>query len=166
MKGGRNPGSRRPDRRDRLIQESRHDPYRAYEKPTEPTVCPDCSAVFRDGRWRWASGPADAPRSACPACRRVRDDYPGGYLSVRGEFAATHRDEILGLARNVEAREKEDHPLKRIMEVRDEGDHLEITTTDAHLARSLGDALHAAYSGDLDTRYARDENLVRVSWSR
>jgi NMD protein affecting ribosome stability and mRNA decay len=150
-----------------LIREVRHDPYRAWEKPPEPTVCEDCAAAFREGRWSWEAAPVDAARGRCPACRRIRDDYPGGYVTLRGSFVDSHRDEILGLARNVEEREKAQHPLKRIMRVHeDEDGNLEITTTDPHLARSLGEALHAAYAGELDYQYAKQESLVRVSWSR
>lgn len=166
MSGRDNPAAQRPSRRDRLIRETRHDPYAAYEKPPEPTVCPECDAVFRQGRWRWAAGPFDAPRSLCPACRRIRDDYPAGYITVHGDFTAAHRDEILNLARNVAERERADHPLKRIMAMREQDDTLHMTTTDVHLARSIGEAMHAAYAGDLDYQYEKDETIIRVSWSR
>jgi hypothetical protein len=160
------PARNRESRRDRLIQESRHDPYRERGKLAEPTACPECAAVFREGRWCWAAAPADAPRSLCPACQRIRDDYPAGHLTVNGAFAREHREEILGLARNVETREKTEHPLKRIMATREAGDALVITTTDMHLARSIGDSLHSAYDGDLDYEYAKDETLLRLTWTR
>ncbi len=160
------PAGNRGKRRDRLIQESRHDPYREHRKLADPTACPECAAVFREGRWRWAAAPVDAPRSLCPACQRIRDDYPAGYLTVSGAFADEHREEILGLARNVESREKSEHPLKRIIATREEGHALLITTTDLHLARSIGDSLHAAYAGDLDYEYEKDETLLRVTWTR
>jgi NMD protein affecting ribosome stability and mRNA decay len=165
-RGGEATGTRRHGRRDRLIRDSRHDPYRAERKPQEPTVCPDCGVVFREGRWRWAAGPVDAPRVVCPACQRIRDDYPAGYVTVTGEFATSHREEIIALARNVETRERAEHPLKRIIDAREEDDDLVITTTDVHLARSIGDSLHAAYAGELESDYAKDENLVRLRWSR
>ena len=166
MSGGDNPAARRPSRRDRLIRDTRHDPYAEYEKPPEPTVCPECDAVFRKGRWQWSAGPFDAPRSLCPACRRIRDDNPAGYITVHGDFAVAHRDEILNLARNVAERERTEHPLKRIMAMREQDDTFNITTTDVHLARSIGDAMHAAYAGDLDYKYEKDETIIRVSWNR
>ena len=153
-------------RRDKLIQEAEGDPYRARAKPAEPTFCPDCRAVFRSGRWRWGDPPADAGPSVCPACQRVRDDYPAGIVTLRGDFVAPHREEIVGLARNVEAREKPEHPLKRIMDVRDEDDALVIRTTDLRLARSIGDALHSAYEGELDYQYTEGGNVLRVEWNR
>ena len=43
---------------------------------------------------------------------------------------------------------------------------MRVTTTDAHLARRIGDALRHAYKGALEYRYNRDANLLRVRWSR
>ena len=152
-----------PRRRDRLIREREHDTYKAREKLSDPTSCTDCGAVYRQGRWAWGSAPGDAQHVVCPACQRTRDRYPSAYLTLSGEFLRGHRDEILGLARNVEAREKEDHPLTRIMDVSDKPGATVITTTSPQLARSIGEALHAAYGGDLDYRYA---DPLRVSWKR
>jgi len=166
MNKSKRRGGGHPHRRDRLIREPTHDPYRSLRKLPEPTVCPDCDAVFREGRWRWAAGPVDAPRTLCPACQRIADRYPAGFVTVSGGFLREHRSEILGLARNVEMRERGDHPLKRIIQARDEAGDLLITTTDMHLARSIGDSLHAAYGGELDYEYAKEENLLRVKWSR
>jgi hypothetical protein len=86
---------------------------------------------------------------------------------AKGEFAVLHRQEIMGLARNLEEREKAEHPLKRIMRVTErEGGPIEIATTDAHLARGIGEALHHAYEGELDYRYTDEENVLRVHWRR
>jgi len=155
-----------PPRRDRLIREREHDPYRQRRKPPEPTVCPDCAAVFREGRWQWAAGPVDASRQSCPACRRIADGYPAGCLTLTGDFVPAHRDEIIGLARNVEAREKQEHPLKRIIEVKDEEGAVVITTTDMHLVRSIGESLGASYQGQLDYHYDDGGSFLRVSWRR
>jgi NMD protein affecting ribosome stability and mRNA decay len=155
-----------PERRDRLIREREHDPYRVRAKLPDPTACPDCGAMYRAGRWFWGSPPAEAHRERCPACRRIRDDYPAGILSLRGAFPREHRDELLGLVRNVEEREKAEHPLKRIMAIGDEEDALVIRTTDPGLARNIGDAIHDAYEGELDIGYTDEGNLLRVTWSR
>lgn len=155
-----------PQRRDKLIQEHEHDTYKIRGKLPDPTACPECGAIFRNGRWAWGAAPTDAQRTVCPACQRIRDDYPGGHLTLRGSFVRDHRDELLGLARNVEEREKGQHPLKRIMAVQDVGADLLITTTDPNLARNIGDALFHAYEGDLDYRYAEDSNVLRVGWAR
>jgi NMD protein affecting ribosome stability and mRNA decay len=155
-----------PVRRDRLLQENRHDPYQAKHKVPEPTVCPQCGAVFHEGRWQWLARPAQAHEELCPACRRIHEELPAGYVSVSGAFFKDHRDELLHLVKNEEDREKGEHPLKRIMKIEDEDDGLQITTTDIHLARRIGDALHDAYQGELEYHYNEAENLLRVVWTR
>ena len=155
-----------PVRRDRLIQESRHDPYKAKHKLPEPTVCPQCGAVFHDGHWQWLVKPAQANEEMCPACHRIHDDFPAGYLTVAGTFFKDHREELLHLARNEETRAKTEHPLKRIMKIEDQNGDTLITTTDIHLARGIGDALHHAYQGELEYHYNDQENLLRVVWTR
>jgi NMD protein affecting ribosome stability and mRNA decay len=159
--------SGRQPRRDRLIQEARHDPYRDVRKPGEPTACPTCGAAFRKGRWRDTPAPADAQRRLCPACRRIADDYPAGYITLEGSFLEEHRDEILGIARNVESREKSEHALKRIIAIESGASGgLVITTTAPQLARAIGEAIHAAYAGDLSYAYEKNEDLLRVVWRR
>ena len=153
-------------RRDRLIRERRHDPYEARSKPREPSFCPRCQAIFRDGRWKWGRPTADARELTCPACQRSADGLPAGILTLSGSFHLEHRAEILGLIRHVESREAKQHPLKRIMEVSEMGHDLEVTTCEAGLARSLGDAIHHAYQGELDYRYPEGGGVLRVHWSR
>jgi hypothetical protein len=87
-------------------------------------------------------------------------------LTLAGNFAREHRDEILGLARNVAERENGEHPLKRLMDIVDEDDRLRIPTTDAGLARNIGDAIRHAYGGELDYRYPEEGGLLRVTWRR
>lgn len=161
-----NRGGNRPMRRDRLIQEYEHDTYKTRSKLPEPTVCRDCGSVFHKGRWQWTARPDGAHETLCPACHRIHDRCPGGYLTLTGPFLAAHRAEILHRLRNVEEREKHQHPLRRIMAVEDRGTDLSITTTDMQLARSLGEAVHDAYKGELDYRYTDEANILRVHWQR
>jgi hypothetical protein len=109
---------------------------------------------------------ADAKEVVCPACQRAADAMPAGILTLSGEFHLAHRKEILGLIRHVEEREAKQHPLKRIMEVSESGEDLEVTTCEAGLARSLGDAIHHAYSGELDYQYPDGDAVLRVRWRR
>ncbi len=152
--------------RDRLIREHAHDTYKAKRKLPEPTVCPKCGAVFHEGRWTWAAKPSSAHETLCPACERVRDRYPAGYVTLHGKFLQHHRDELLGLIHNIEAREAAEHPLKRIISTEDKDNAILITTTDIHLARTIGDALHHAYEGKLDYQYAEESNILHLSWER
>jgi hypothetical protein len=154
----------RPRRR---IHEEPHDVYGLRGKLPEPTRCPTCSAVYRQGRWTWAPAPFAAHETVCPACRRIRDEYPAGLVTLEGDFVASHRGEIENLVRNLEQREQSEHALKRIFAILErEGDSLCIPTTDARLARGIGRALHSAYQGELDEPEPQVEGLVRVHWRR
>ena len=153
-------------RREHGIDTPLDDPYRATRKPPEPTRCPSCSASFQDGRWTWERAPADSHEQLCPACQRTEDNFPGGYVVIKGEYLKAHREEILAVINGKEKREKTEHPLQRIMEIKDVAGGLQIATTDSHMARGIGEALHNAFQGDLKIRYSKDENLVRVAWKR
>jgi NMD protein affecting ribosome stability and mRNA decay len=155
----------RHGRHDRLLRELDHDPYHAKTKLKQPSVCHECGAVYHQGRWVWGEAPADAHAVLCPACQRVRDRVPAAFLSIRGDFFTAHRDEILRLIHNIEQRERADHPMKRIMGSEAQTDGLDFTFTDAHLARAVGEALHAAYQGELDYAYTKEDIMLRVSWS-
>ncbi|GMR06396.1 MAG: BCAM0308 family protein [Gammaproteobacteria bacterium] len=150
----------------RLLQELEHDPYHSKIKLKEPTVCPVCRAVYHKGRWQWAEIPENADEIMCPACHRIHDRVPAGFLTISGDFYAQHKDEIQSLIRNVEEREKAEHPLKRIMQVEEKNETVVYSFTDAHLARGIGDALHHAYQGELDYQYTNEDIMLRVNWSR
>ena len=142
------------------------DPYRATKKPPEPTRCPECHASFVDGRWTWQKAPNDSHEQMCPACQRIQDEFPAGYVLIKGDFAKQNRDQVIGVIEGKEKREKQEHPLQRIMSIDDVSGGIQVSTTDSHLARGIGEALHDALNGELKIRYSKDENLVRVSWKR
>ena len=60
----------RQTRRNRMIHERVHDPYKTRLKLPEPTVCPQCGAVFHEGRWHWAPRPSPAHEELCQACHQ------------------------------------------------------------------------------------------------
>lgn len=143
------------------------DPYYQASKPPVPSQCPMCHAIFSDGRWHWGDAPRDVHAETCPACRRVEDRFPAGYVTIKGKFLADHRDEIIALIKAKEMREKAERPLQRIMAIEEKRDgNLEVSTTDSHIARGIAEELHSAYKGDLKVKYSRDENLVRAVWTR
>ena len=150
----------------RARQDHVDDPYLLEWKPRGPAVCRDCGAAFRDGRWQWISSvPATAEPELCPACRRVRDSFPAGIVTLSGSFVTEHKSDILNVTRHQEELENKEHPLNRIMGIREDGDSIEITTTDIHLPRRIGEALHRAYHGDLDYHYEAEKYFLRVRWS-
>jgi len=160
------PGFHKIARHDGIFQEQVHDTYQTKGKLPEPAVCPQCNAVFHKGRWQWLEMPANAHQHNCPACQRILEHQPAGFLTLEGDFFVAHRDEIASLIHNVEKKEKAEHPLKRIMATEEEDNGVVITTTDIHLARGIGEAIHHAYQGDLEFHYNVAENLLRVNWSR
>jgi len=155
-----------PKRFDRQLAEEHKDPYRAKAKLPEPTVCPQCGLVFHDGHWQQATRPSQAHETLCPACHRTNDSFPAGYVTLESDFVKQHHDELVKLARTTEEREKSEHPLQRIMEIHEEGNKITITTTDIHVARRIGEAIHRAYEGNLDVNYGPEDYIVRVKWSR
>jgi NMD protein affecting ribosome stability and mRNA decay len=159
-------GGWRPLQRNELRDELVHDTYKSKKKLSEPTRCPECGAVYHGGRWQWRIAAAGAHETLCPACHRIHDKFPAGYVTLKGEFIVAHRDEILQLIRNREAHEKAEHPLERIMGIEGVEDGVLVTTTDIHLARNIGEAVHAAYKGELQYHYNKEENLLRVLWTR
>jgi len=153
-------------RKDRLLREHVHDTYKSRSKLPEPTVCPRCLAVYHEGRWQWLSRPPEAHEQICPACHRVADRYPAGSVMLRGEFLQQHKQEVLNIARHQEALARAEHPLARIIEIKENEDGTLITTTDPHLARRIGEAVHHACAGELDFHYAEESNVLRVTWKR
>ena len=155
-----------PVRHYQLLKEHEHDTYKARLKLPEPTVCPDCGAVYHAGRWTWAARPEQAHEERCSACHRIHDRFPAGHVHVAGDFLKEHKDEIVQLIRNRGKQEGDEHPLERIMAVEEADGGLYVTTTGIHLARRIGEALHDAYRGDLQFHYNDEEKLLRVNWKR
>jgi hypothetical protein len=153
---------------DRMMLKSEHveDPYARRMKPRQPIYCRDCGAVFAEGRWRWGGSPPDAEPGECPACRRIKDNYPAGQLILSGTFLALHKKEILSLVRHEAMAEKVEHPLHRLMDVVEEEGQVVVETTDIHLPRRIGRALEHAYKGAVELQYDKQAYFARGSWHR
>jgi len=144
-------------------------PYHEDRKFPEPTVCPRCNIVYRNGRWQDGDRPTagDSLHSShCPACRREIDRLPAGLLFLSGEYLDRHRKEILNIARNQAAAAASHRPLQRVMWIEDSRDATEVATTNSHLALRIGKAIESACKGLLKIKHADDTPLVRVYWQR
>ena len=155
-------------RRDRLLKEQRLDSYKSGRKLSEPTLCPVCNAVFSAGRWQWSDKlPETASEVRCPACQRIHDQQPAGYLTLSGVFFNEHRDEIMHLVHNHMELQCKEHPLQRIMDVTSlASGGVEITFTEFHLPKGVGDAVKSAYQGVLEVYFPEESGQERVSWQR
>ena len=164
MKGDR--GGFRPLRREQLLEGFEHDSYKSKAKLRDPTRCPECGVVYRKGRWSWGAAPEGAHAQLCPACQRIHDRFPAGYVTLGGAYFLEHRDAILNLVKHCEEKEKAAHPVQRIMAIEDSGEGAVVTTTDVHLARSIAESVHDSCKGSLAIQYSKDENLLRATWRR
>lgn len=156
-----------PTRHDRLIKGQNRDTYRLRGQLKGPARCPECGAVYHRGRWTWTT-PAEpgAEEVLCNACRRIADNYPAGAVILAGRFAIDHKEEILNLARNIEDVENREHPMNRIIEIREDDDRTVISTTDVHLPRRIGKAVQEAWKGELDIYFDEGRYFTKASWRR
>jgi hypothetical protein len=149
------------------------DPYMPAEGQ-EASVCTTCKAVYQNKRWFFddklfgkLAGTDKAREVTCPTCRKIKDRYPEGILTLSGEFLGEHKDEILTLLKNEAARVSGRSVADRIITMTEEsGDRLVVETTTEKLAQHLGRAVYKAYKGDLDFRWSEMDKFVRVYWRR
>ena len=142
------------------------DPYQREQKLHDRTVCPQCGAVYHGGRWQWVAKAEVAFEELCAACRRINDKFPAGVVTLRGEFAREHKEEMVRLARHQEEAENKEHPLNRIINIEDDMQGVVINTTDIHLPRRIGEAVKRAFHGEIEDNFEKDGYFVRVNWTR
>jgi NMD protein affecting ribosome stability and mRNA decay len=142
------------------------DPYQSQQKLHDGTFCPQCGAVYHEGRWQWRARGEKAGGELCAACRRINDKFPAGVVMLRGDFAREHQEEMIHLARHQEEAEKKEHPLNRIISIEEDAQGVVINTTDIHLPRRIGEAVKSAFHGTIEESFEKDGYFVRVSWSR
>lgn len=141
----------------------RHDPYRRDGKRAGPGCCSGCGAVYLRGRWTWRARPYAARAMECPACERIRERTPAGILQLGGELGK-RREELRGIVRNVEERERGQHPLERLIVVRERRDGLYVETTGVHLAHRIADALRRTFHVSAALDFSPGADLLRVRW--
>jgi hypothetical protein len=85
-----------------IFQEKVHDSYKSRGKLPEPTVCPQCGAVFHAGRGNGSPNRKAIPNSA--ACHRIHDRFPA-VVTMEGAFLRGIVRNCC-IARNVEQKER------------------------------------------------------------
>jgi hypothetical protein len=151
-----------PGRYEQHFADARSDPYALDAKLAEPAACSRCGASYHDGHWQWQPAAAGAKAVLCPACRRIEDGIPAGYLTIDDVPAGDRRDELLRLIEHHEARARNEHPLERVIAIEQTPERVVVTTTDIHLARGLATAVKAALGGSMRLRYSKGEKLLRA----
>jgi len=154
------------------LGEDAKSPYYEKRKYPEPTICPNCQLIYHKGHWTANTVEGlniesrKTNKELCPACRRIADRHPGGVIYLSGSYLTHNGEEILNIARNQEKQARASRPLQRIMWAKKDGQKVEIATTNFHLARRIGQAIHNAHGGALDIKYSEGDRFVRVYWNR
>ncbi len=149
------------------------DPYELAEGQ-EAAVCHQCHALYHSKRWSFdeklyqrLAGTPKIREVVCPTCRKIKDHYPEGYLTVSGEFFVEHKEEIVKLLEKEASRVAGRNVMDRIIQMVPEGkDRLVVETTTEKMAQHLGRTVYKAYKGDLNFRWSETNRFVRVYWNR
>lgn len=159
------------------------DPYSMKQAPKGLLECPECHAVFYRKRWSFpepsssqtqkstAASPKKPTKQilipqnfVCPACRKLRDSYPEGFLKIHWPNWETHKAEVLGLIHNEEHQAVRNNPLERVMTIRTRPDGADIETTTEHFAQRLGKHLDRAFKGSIKYQWSHKDKCVRIAW--
>ena len=148
------------------------DPYQPAEGQ-EAAVCTQCHALYRNKRWSFdaplferLAGTGKVREVVCPTCRKIKDHFPEGILTLSGEFFVQHREEIVRLLEKEAGRVARRSVADRIMQMIPEGGKLVVETTSEKMAQHLGRTVYKACKGDLNFRWGEVERFVRVFWNR
>ena len=146
------------------------DPY--YRRESQgAAVCEGCGAMYQNKRWyrdekRLKEG-GKTVTVVCPACLKIRDNFPGGIVTLQGDYVLPHKSDLLRLVKNEEERARGYNPLERVMSIKENGrGSIVINTTNEKLAQRLGRAIKKAFHGTVKYRWSHDNKLVRVDWVR
>ncbi len=164
------------ERMDRRLDYKIHDPYLDKTQYKDPTICPTCGLVYHGKTWKKddnlkkqleKEGKADY--KDCPACKKIKDNYPLGIIYLSGEYIKDdfHKNEILNLVKHEAQKEENSNPLSKIMSVEnDRNETLVIKTTTEGLAARIGKAIQRAHKGSLELKFSNDHKFLRVIWER
>lgn len=147
----------RKARRDSLLHP---DPYAQPGKHAGVLCCTLCGVVYQAGQWHWQPAPTAARPILCPACRRVRQRYAAHLLRIAG-VPRDQRAELLHMVCRIAELERAEHPLERLMLLRDQGSAIELATTGTHLARRLLASLLRRWRHHLHVQHGADSSRLR-----
>ncbi len=139
----------------------------------EAAVCQECHGLYQGKRWFFdeklyekLAGTGKVRQVVCPTCRKIKDHYSEGYVTLSGEFLVEHKDEIVTLLQKEAAKVGKRSFDDRIIQMAPEGDKMVVETTTEKLAQHLGRTIYKAYKGDLSFSWSEPNRFVRVYWAR
>ncbi len=146
------------------------DMYLPRLDPKGVIQCSGCGAFHHRRHWSLTlpagfSSQIQSHFVLCPACRKIKDRFPGGELTLRG-VEAGNRGEIAKILRNEESRAREKNPLERIMRMDAANGGWRIETTTEKLAQRLGRSIKKARGGKLVYKWTHNGKFVRVLWEK
>jgi hypothetical protein len=146
------------------------DSYLPKLSPKEVIQCTGCGAFYHRRHWMLAAPaafyPPVPPRPIyCPACRKIKERYPSGELSLKGMESAERR-EILSILRNEEEQARNKNPLERIMSLAEKNGEWKVETTTEKLAQRLGRSVRKARGGQLVYKWSHNNKFLRVIWEQ
>ncbi|HBO85265.1 MAG: hypothetical protein A2073_04765 [Deltaproteobacteria bacterium GWC2_42_11] len=148
------------------------DSYLSKDDQHEMAMCKQCHAIYHNKRWSFDEKLYMKKRDhkktllvLCPACQKIRDKYAEGFVTLKGNYLKEHKQDILNLIKNEEEKAMGYNPLERIIEIKDRGSVVNITTTHEKLAQRLGKKVHKACQGRLEIKWTEDR-VTRVVWER
>ncbi|GAB63453.1 conserved hypothetical protein [Candidatus Jettenia caeni] len=152
-----------------------NDPYLPPKGKGLPSVslCKDCTAVYQNKKWFLDPKLYEKKKAmktvnwvTCPACKKIKENVPGGIVKLKGDFLKEHKQEIMNLIRHEDERSKTYNPLKRIMKIQEKNNEIEIHTTTGTLAQRIGSILFKAYDGEVEYKKHENMKFIRVEWRR
>jgi len=162
-------------RKDKMLQTKIHDPYMNKDIYSDPTICPTCGLVYHNKTWKRdeklvqkLKAEKEVDYKDCPACRKIKDHYPLGVLTIKGSFIndKAKLDEVINLINHETEKEQNSNPLARVMNINRFNEYMEIETTTEGLATRLGKALQKAFQGELEFIFSEEDKFLRVIWTR
>ena len=146
------------------------DMYLPQLDPKGVIQCSGCGAFHYRRHWTLMppAGFSSERRSDlvfCPACRKIRDRFAGGEVTLLG-LETENRGEIARILRNEESRAREKNPLERIMSMHAVRGGWRVETTTEKLAQRLGRSMKKARGGRLDYKWGHNNKFVRVVWEK
>ena len=132
-------------------------------------VCEKCNAVYYYKSWK--HGFADYKHlnqnknikfEICPACQMIEDKKFEGKV-VFENVPNEYKEDILNNIKNTGERAYKRDPMDRIIEMKESGGNVEVTTTENQLARNIARQVERAHKGaKADIRWSKEESVARI----